>query len=70
MKMPRDVHDCWAIASAEAERYQELINKERRANGVTPGMHDRLKLLTAKRDAASRIARLIKYGQVENGGDK
>ncbi len=52
--------DCFELAQSEADNYQQMINNII----ATGGGSDRLTLerLTAKRDAASRIAMLIRYG--------
>jgi hypothetical protein len=63
--IPKTVEDCWRIAFNEAERYQEMLTE--RMSGV-----ERIKI-EAKRDAASRIARMIKLGgskvKAENSRD-
>lgn len=52
------LEECYNVARAEAERYQTLINKL-----PNDKAHFRdLDILTAKRNAASRIARLIRHG--------
>lgn len=52
------LEECYNVARAEAERYQSLINK---LENSADSKRD-LDILTAKRNAASRIARLIRHG--------
>lgn len=52
------LEECYQVARAEAERYQTLINKLPNDKEH----HRDLDILTAKRNAASRIARLIRHG--------
>lgn len=55
----RSLEECYQVARMEAERYQALINK---LPNLLRYQHER-EVLTAKRNAASRIARLISHGQ-------
>ncbi len=52
--------DCFDLAQSEADKYQRLINDLAAAEGGIDRLQ--IELLTAKRDAASRIAMLIRYG--------
>jgi hypothetical protein len=66
---PHDMHcktvkDAYQVAADEAERYQFILNKVAQDRGIEEEISTVLELvrLMAKRNAASRIARLIKYG--------
>lgn len=52
--------DCWHIATSEAERYQNMITE--RMSGI-----ERIKYM-ARRNASTRIARLIRLGTCECAG--
>ena len=60
--VPQTVDACWKIAFNEAERYQSML-----LDGSRRSERERWEL-TAKRDTASRIARLIKFGASKVGG--
>jgi hypothetical protein len=57
------IYECWCIARDEANRYQELANRPK----ATVAQRE---AYLAKRNAASRIARLIRYGHAAIGSDK
>lgn len=58
MSKSTTLEECYNVARSEAERYQGLINK---LENSADSKRD-LDILTAKRNAASRIARLIRHG--------
>lgn len=66
----KDVNECYHIARDEAERYQEMANRisiyrPRGSRPMTTEDELRYKMLIAKRNAASHIARLIRFGHFE-----
>lgn len=61
-----DVNECYHIARDEAERYQEQATAL--AQGpISASSEGKRAILLAKRNAAGRIARLIRFGHFENG---
>ncbi len=61
---------CYHIARDEAERYQELMSRMTEHGRATDALGARrYAILQAKRDACSRIARLIRFGGGNIGPD-
>jgi hypothetical protein len=66
-----NVYTCYCVARDEADRYQMLANAQ--DQGTAAGRQKRA-ILLAKRNAASRIARIVRYGktsvEASNGRQK
>lgn len=61
-------YECYCVSRDEAERYQAEVNA---LDLKTPEGRQMRIILLAKRDAASRIARIVRYGRRNvdhNGG--
>jgi hypothetical protein len=61
----QSVAECYQVVQKEIERYQTMLHRHT-IHGHPMSDSDQLKLI-AKRNAASRIARLIRFGVVSNG---